>query len=262
MATVVDGSADLDRLALGQAKRFHRCYRLLLVVAAPRAVLLYLRLRLRSPAGMRWLIARGYHPWRAAYAIATGRLVRRVLRTTGCRPSPAVVLPAEVPAGCVIAFFHTAWDLAIARELRERQCCLIRAGPSWAADLGRQYLAWDAAGVRSLVRRVAGGARCAAAADDFIAGADRGFFGTSHAMNPVVVRLAAITGTPLLTLWPKYERGVVRFDVGTPIAASTCAERPDEALRSAQAFFEDAVARDATGWTRIVFFLESVLAAV
>jgi hypothetical protein len=55
---------------------------------------------------------------------------------------------------------------------------------------------------------------------------------------------------------------VVRFAVGPPIAAAVCAERPDEALRLAQAFFEDAVRRDATSWTRVVHFLERAVATV
>jgi lauroyl/myristoyl acyltransferase len=166
-----------------------------------------------------------------------------------------------MPASCVIAFFHTTWDVAIARELRDRQYCLIRAGPNWAVDLGGQLVAWDTAGLRALVRRVGRGGRCAAAADNFVRGTEGGFFGTRKVLNPAVVRLAGTTGAPLVTLWPTYDRGVLRFELGRPIAASTCAELPDEALRIVRQFFEDAVRRDVAGWPRIVFFLERAVGA-
>jgi lauroyl/myristoyl acyltransferase len=156
----------------------------------------------------------------------------------------------------VIAFFHTTWELAIARELRARRHTFVRAGADWGRDLGGQHVAWDAAGLRSLVRRVARGARCVVAADNFVRGSATGFFGTGEALNPAIVRLAALTGAPLVTAWPIYERGVVRFELGAPIPASTCAERPDEALHIASRFFEDAVRKDPAGWPRIVWFLE------
>jgi lauroyl/myristoyl acyltransferase len=111
----------------------------------------------------------------------------------------------------------------------------------------------------SLVRRVAEGARCAVAADNFVPESAAGLFGTDHALNPAATRFAAITGAPLVTVWPRYERGVLRFDVGAPIAASTCLERPDEALRMARQFFENAVRRDLASWRRIVSFLERAL---
>jgi hypothetical protein len=65
-----------------------------------------------------------------------------------------------------------------------------------------------------------------------------------------------VTGTPLVPIWPTYERGVLSFDMGAPIAASTCAERQHEALRIAQQFFENAVRRDPAGWRRVLSFLE------
>ncbi|HJR70332.1 MAG TPA: hypothetical protein VKA43_09860 [Gammaproteobacteria bacterium] len=256
MATAAEVWADLDDEALTRARRFHRFYRLLAAMAAPRAALLYLRLRLRSPAGLRWLRRGGYSPWRAARAIAAGRLVRRAQRTTGRTPSPVVVWPAGMPSSCVIAYFHTTWDVVIAREVRDRRYCLIRSGPRRAEDLGQQHVAEDTAGLKSLVRRVAEGARCAVAADNFVPGPEPGFLGTGHALNPAATRLAAITGAPLVTLWPTYQSGVLRFDLGTPIAASTCAELPDEALRTARQFFENAVRSDLASWRRIVSFLE------
>jgi len=164
-----------------------------------------------------------------------------------------------MPSSCVFAYFHTTWDRVIAREVRDRRYCLIRSGPRRAEDLGQQHVAEDTAGLKSLVRRVAEGARCAVAADNFVPGPEAGFFGTGHALNPAATRLAAITGAPLVTFWPTYERGVLRFHLGTPIAASTCAELPDEALRIARQFFENAVRRDLASWRRIVSFLEGEL---
>jgi hypothetical protein len=242
--------------ALARARRFHVFYLLLPVLAAPRALGLYLRLRVRSPAGVRWLRRLGYAPWSAVYAIAVARLVRRMQRTTGCRPAPVVSWPGTIPSSCVIAFFHSPWDLVIAREMRDGHSCLVRAQPNWAEDLGDQYVAWDAAGLRSLVRRVASGSRCAVAADNFVLTAEDGFFSTRSALNPAATRLAAMTGAPLVTVWPVYRHGVLSFDLGTPIAASTCAERPDEASRVVRQFFEDAVRRDPGSWSRIVSLTE------
>jgi lauroyl/myristoyl acyltransferase len=108
---------------------------------------------------------------------------------------------------------------------------------------------------------VAGGTRCAVAADKLVAGSKSGFLGTSHAFDPAIARLAAITGAPLVTVWPISERGTLRFDVGAPIAASTCAGLPDEALRIARRFFDHAVRRDLPSWRRIVPFLERALRA-
>jgi lauroyl/myristoyl acyltransferase len=92
--------------------------------------------------------------------------------------------------------------------------------------------------------------------DAFVDDADRGFAGTRKGLNPAAVRLAALTGTPLVPIWPTYERGVLTLDMGVPIPASTCAQRPDEALRVAQQFFENAVRCDPAGWRRILSFLE------
>jgi hypothetical protein len=261
MATAAEVWSDLDDETAARARRFHRFHRLSAVVAAPRAVLLYLRLCLRSPAGLRWLRRGGHGLWRTVFAIAASRLVRRAQRTTRYTPSPVVVWPEAMPSSCVIAYFHTTWDVVIARAVADREYCLIRSGPRRAQDLGRQHVAEDTAGLKSLVRRVAKGARCAAAADNFVPGPEGGFLGTRHALNPAVARLAAITGTPLVAVWPIYERGVLRFDLGKPIAASICAERPDEALRIARQFFENAVRRDLASWRRIVPFLERALRA-
>jgi hypothetical protein len=260
MATAAEVQVELAGEASWRARRFHYCHRLLVAAALPRALLLYLRLRLRSPAGIRWLRACGHSPWRAVYRIAAGRLVRRALRT-GCTPSPAVIWPSGIPPSCVVAFFHTPWDLVIAAEARAREYCLVRAGANWSRDLGQQHVRWDRAGLKSLVRSVAGGARCAVAADNFVTGSKGGVFGTLHALNPAAVRLAAATRVPLVTIWPVYERGVLRLRVGAPIAAATCAERPLEALRIAQEFFENAVRGDPGGWPRIVSFLEHAIAA-
>jgi hypothetical protein len=249
----------LDDEALSRARRFHVFYLLFSILAAPRAAALYLRLRVRSPAGVRWLRTLGYMPWSTAYAIAVVRLVRRMQRTTACRLAPVVLWPKTIPPSCVIAFFHSAWDLVMAQEMCHRHGCLVRAGSNWTDDLGDQYVAWDAAGLRSLVRRVAGGCRCAVAADNFVVTAEDGFFGTRSALNPAATRLAAMTDTPLVAVWPVYRHGVLSFDLGTPIAASTCVERPDEASRMVRQFFEDAVRRDLCSWPRVVSFMERTL---
>jgi hypothetical protein len=255
MAIAAEIWADLDDDAAARARRFHRFYRAFGAAVAPLTVLLYLRLRVRSPAGLRWLRRGGFGTWRALYAIVAARFVRRALRARGA-PAPAVVWPLAMPAGCIIAFFHTPWDRVIARELRDREYCLIRAGRSWAQDLGGQRVGWDSVGLASLVRRVSRGARCAVAADNFVSDTEGGFFGTRLALNPAAVRLAAATGAPLVTLWPTYDRGVLRFELGRPIAAATCAELPGDALRAASRFFEDAVRRDLVGWPRVVSFVE------
>jgi len=91
--------------------------------------------------------------------------------------------------------------------------------------------------------------------DTFVDDGGRGFFGTQKGLNPAAVRLAAATGTPLVPVWPTYERGVLRLDMGAPIATSTCAKRPDEALHIAQQFFENAVRRDPAGWRWVLSFL-------
>ena len=252
MGTAAQVDSDLGR----RARQFHRFYRLITALAIPNAVVSYLRLRVRSPAGFHWLLTGGYSPWKVVYAVAAARLARRVQRATGGRPSPAVVWPKTIPSSCVIAFFHSAWDLVIAREVASRQYCLVRAGSDWAEDLGRQHVAWNAAGLRSLVRRVATGGRCAAAMDNFVDDAAGGLFGTRAGPNRGAARLAAATGAPLVPVWFVYERGVLRIDVGPPIAASTCACRQNEALHSAREFFENAVRRDPAGWPRIVSFLQ------
>jgi lauroyl/myristoyl acyltransferase len=92
--------------------------------------------------------------------------------------------------------------------------------------------------------------------DTFVDDAAHGFSGTQKGLNPAAVRLAAVTGTPLVPIWPTYERGVLRFDMGTPIVASTCRQRQDEALRLALQFFENAVRCDPAGWRRVLSFLE------
>ncbi len=162
-----------------------------------------------------------------------------------------------MPPSCVIGFFHSRWDRIIARELVSRHYCVIRTGPGWARRLGKQQVACDVAGLRWLVRRVVGGSRCAVAMDAFVADGEGGFFGTRQGLNPAAVRLAATTGTPLVPVWPAYERGVLSLVMDTPIAASLCAERQEEALRRVGQFFENAVRRDPGGWKWILLFLES-----
>jgi hypothetical protein len=260
MATAANVWTDLDDDARSRARRFHVCRRLLIAAAWPRATLAYLRLRRRSPAAIRWLRACGMSPWRVVYGVAAGRLLRRVLFLTGRTLRPVVVWPA-LPAGCVVAFFHTPWDFVLATEACGRQLCLIRTGPTWARRLGQRHVAWDRAGLKSLVRRVAAGARCAAAADTFVGGGDAGFLGTRHGLNPAAIRLAAAAGVPLVTLWPVYEHGALRLELGAPIRAKTCAEQPHEALCAAREFFEAAVRRDPAAWPRLVDFLEKALGA-
>jgi hypothetical protein len=259
MITAAEAWADLDDEAAARARSFHRFHRLSAALAGPLAVLLYLRLCLRSSVGLRWLRSHGYSPWRTVLAIAASRLVRHAHRTAGYAPSPVVVWPERMPSSCVIAYFHTTWDPVIARAVRDRRYCFIRSGPRRAEDLGEQHVGEDTAGLKSLVRRVAAGARCAAAADNFVPKTEAGFFSTAHGLNTAVTRLSAITGAPLVTVWPTYERGVLRFDLGAPIAASMCAELPDEALRIAREFFENAVRRDLASWRRILSFLEHAL---
>ena len=261
MGTAAEAWVSLDHETRAQARRFHCFYVSLVILAAPLAAALYLRLRLRSPVGVRWLRRHGHGAVRTIYAIAAARLLRRALRVTGCNPAPVVFWPKNVPSSCVVAFFHSPWDPVIVRELRDRRACLIRAGTNWAGELGKQYVRSDLAGLKALVKGVAGGARCAAAADHFVVGAQNGFLGTRSVPNPAVARLSAATGAPLVTLWPAYAHGVLTFDVGTPVAASVCAERPDEALRVVGRFFEQAVRQDLQCWSRIVHFLERVLTA-
>jgi Bacterial lipid A biosynthesis acyltransferase len=244
-----------------KARRFHLFCSLFLILAVPRALLMYLRLRVRSPSGVRWLRRIGYAPCKTMYAVEVVRFIRRTLRITGLRPAPAVLWPRTMPSSCVIAFFHSPWDLVIARELRERHVCLVRAGRHWAEHLGGQHVAWDTGGLRSLVRRVSRGAVCAVAADNFVAAAEGGFFGTRSALNSATTRLAAVTGTPLIMVWPSYEHGTLGFELGAPIAASICAEQPEEALQMVRQFFENAVRRDLTSWSRVVSFLEGELRA-
>lgn len=239
-----------------QAWRFHAFYRLLTALALPKAAYLYLRFR-PSPAAILWLRRAGHDPWKVVYAVAAARLIRHLHRATCGTPSPIVAWPKAMPSSCVIGFFHSRWDRIIAREFVARQYCLIRAGPGWARRLGRQHVANDVAGLRSLVRRVVSGSRCAVAMDNFVDGMQGGFLGARKGLNAAAVRLAAATGTPLVPIWPVYQHGVLRFDMGAPIAASTCAERQDEALCLAGQFFENAVRCDPAGWRQILSFLES-----
>ena len=229
---------------------------MLTALALPKAVYVYLRFR-PSPDGILWLRRAGHDPWKVAHAVAAGRLIRHVRRATRGTPSPVMAWPKAMPSSCVIGFFHSRWDRVIARELVSRQYCLIRTGPGWARRLGKQHVACNVAGLRSLVRRIVSGSRCAVAMDTFVDDGDGGFFGTRKGLNPAAVRLAAMTRTPLVPVWPIYERGVLSLAMAAPIAASTCAERRNEALRRAGQFFENAVRRDPGGWRCILSFLES-----
>lgn len=258
MSTAAEIWVGHERHANSQAWRFRAFYRLLTVLALPKAAYLYLRFR-PSPAGILWLRRAGHDRWKVVYAVAAARLIRHLHRATFGTPAPVVVWPKAMPSSCVIGFFHSRWDRVIARELVRRQYCLIRTGPGWARHLGRQHTACSVAGLRSLVQRVCAGSRCAVAMDTFVDDADHGFSGTRKGLNPAAVRLAAVTGTPLVPIWPTYERGVLRFDMGAPIAAPTCTQRQDEALRLAVQFFENAVRRDPAGWRRILCFLEGCL---
>jgi hypothetical protein len=255
MGTAAEIWVDTDEQANSQAWPFRAFYRLLTVLALPKAAYLYLRFR-PSPAGILWLRSAGHDPWKVVYAVAAARLIRHLHRATFGTPAPVVVWPKAMPSSCVIGFFHSRWDRVIAREVVRRQYCLIRTGPGWARRLGKQHTACSVAGLRSLVQRVGAGSRCAVAMDTFVDGGDNGFSGTRKGLNAAAVRLAAVTGTPLVPVWPIYERGVLRFDSGAPIAAATCAERQDQALRVAQQFFENAVRCDPGGWRRILSFLE------
>lgn len=222
----------------------------------PEALFLYMRACARAPAGIRWLRQSGHSLSSVVYAVATARLVRRMQRIPGSILSAPVVWSDTIPSSCVIAFFHSPWDRLIVREVVERRYCLVRAGREWAETLGKQYVAWNRAGLRSLVRGTGMGPRCAAAMDNFVVSEEPGFLGAAVGPSPAPVRLAAAAGVALVPVWLAYERGVVRVDTGAPIAASICAERPTEALRLAREFFENAVLRDPAGWRRILRFLE------
>jgi hypothetical protein len=247
----------LGQRARSQAWRFHCFYLLVAALAVPKAVSLYLQLLAASPGGIRWPKRDGTGAWKAVCEIAGARLVRRVHRRTGCRPSPVVVWPQAIPSSCVIAFFHSTWDLVIARQLRSRHYCLVRTGPAWARDLGQERVDLDGAGLMSLIRRVARGHRCLVAMDDFVENDEVGFLGARKSLNPAAARFAALTRTPLVPVWPVYERGVLSFALGAPIAAVTCAERRDEAVRLARSFFEHEVEKDPAGWRWILKFLEA-----
>ncbi len=259
MAAADQAQCALDPREDLRAWQFHSVYRVLTALALPEAACLYLRLCVRSPRGIRWLKSHGHRPWRTVYGIATGRLVRRVQRRTRGALSPVVVWPETLPSICVLAFFHSPWDLVMARESAHRQYCLVRASPLWAESLGQQRVNWDRPGLRSLVRRVRSGRRCAAAMDNFVGRADAGFCGTQSPLNPAAARLAAVTGAPLVPIWPCYDHGVLSFEVGAPIAAAACTDRRDEALRLAGDFFQNAVLQDPASWRRILWFLEVAL---
>jgi hypothetical protein len=189
MGTAAEVWVGLERQANSPAWRFRAFYRLLAFLALPKAAYLYLRFR-PSPAAILWLRRAGCEPWKVVYAVAAARLIRHLHRATLGTPSPVVVWPKAMPSSCVIGFFHSRWDRVIARELVRRPYCLIRTGPGWARRLGRQHTACNVAGLRSLVRRVVAGSRCAVAMDTFVDDGDRGFAGTQKGLNPAAARLA------------------------------------------------------------------------
>ncbi len=229
-----------------------------MILATPRAGYLYLQLLLRSPQGIAWLRSTQGGPWRAVLDISAARLVRRLQRATGWTASPAIVWPTTVPSSCVVAFFHSTWDLVLAREFANRRCCFVRTHEHWARRLGTQYVAAKAAGFLPLVRKVAAGARCAASMDNFIDDVRLRFAGTSKGLSPVPARLAALTGTPLVPVWPRYERGVLRFVVGPRIDVPKGDDGQDAALAQAGRFFENAVRQDPVSWQGILPFLMSL----
>jgi len=205
----------LDEKAHRRARQFHYLYYLVTILATPRAVYFYLLLHIRSPAGIAWLRDLQLTPWRAMRDITSARLVRKLQRVTGWTASPVIVWPKIVPSSCIIAFFHSNWDLIIARELANRRACLIRTHEFWARRLGTQYVAWKTP-LRTLVRSVINGSRCGVAIDTS-ADVNIPIARTSIGLSTNPFRMAALTGTPVVPVWPVYERGVLRLAAGKPI---------------------------------------------
>ena len=73
---------------------------------------------------------------------SAARLVRKMALILGWPVSPVIVWPKHVPSSCVIAYFHSNWDLPIAREIDRRKACLMRTHDDWSKPLGSQHIAW------------------------------------------------------------------------------------------------------------------------
>ena len=244
----------LNGKARRRACRFHYFYYLVTILATPRAIYLYFLLHIRSPAGIVWLRDSQMTPWRVMRDIAAARLVRKLQLVTGWTASPAIVWPKTVPSSCVIAFFHSNWDMTIACEFANRRWCLVRTHEGWARRLGTQYVAWKNP-LRTLVRSVIEGSRCGVAIDTSVNVVNVPIARTSIGLSTTPFRIAALTGTPLVPVWPVYERGVVRVAAGKPIEVQKGNVGYKVALNLAGQFFEYAIQRDPASWRKIFPFL-------
>ena len=243
----------LDGKARRRAWRFHCFYYLVTILATPRAIYLYLLLHIRSPAGIVWLRDSQLTPWRAMRDITAARLVRKLQLVTGWTASPAIVWPKTVPSSCVIAYFHSNWDMIIACEFANRRWCLMRTHEDWARRLGTQYVAWKTP-PRTLIRRVIEGSRCAVAIDTSV-NVNVPIARTSIRLSTNPFRIAALTGTPVVPIWPVYEHGVLRLAAGKPIEVPKGDVGYKVALNLTGQFFEYAIQRDPASWRKIFPFL-------
>ena len=244
----------LDENARRKARRFHFFYCLVKILASPRAVYLYLLLHLRSPAGIVWLRDLRMIPWWVVCDICAARLVRKVQLITGWTASPAIIWPEKVPSSCVIAFFHSNWDMIIANEFARRDWCFISTHEGWARRLDTQYVSRKNVQLRHLVRRIDAGGRCGVAMDA-IANLVNTPTSTSPGLRITPVRIAAIAGCPLVPVWPIFERGVLRLAAGKPIEVSKNDGDYEAALSHAGQFFESAMQQDPASWRSIFPYL-------
>jgi len=247
------GWLSMDRKAHRRAWRFRCFYFLVTILATPRAVYLYLLLHIRSAAAIAWLRDSQLNPWTVTRDIAATRLVRKIQLVTGWTASPAIVWPKTVPASCVIAYFHSNWDMIIACEFDKRRWCLMRTHEDWAKRLGTQYVDWKNS-PRTLIRSVNEGSRVGVAIDTSV----NVTVSIAHASidlstNPF--RIAALTGTPVVPVWPIYERGVLQLAAGKPINVSNGDVDYKVALNFAGQCFGYAIQRDPASWRKIFPFL-------
>lgn len=243
----------LDEMTRRRARRFRCFYFLATILATPRAVFFYLLLHIRSPAAKAWLRDSQLTQWRVMRDISAARLVRKIQLVTGWTASPAIVWPKTVPASCVIAYFHSNWDMIIACEFANRRWCLMRTHADWAKRLGTQYVDWKNS-PRILIRNVNEGSRVGVAIDTS-ANVTVSIARASIELSTNPFRIAALTGTPVVPVWAVYERGVLQLAAGKPIYVSKGDVDYKVALNLAGQFFGYALQRDPASWRKIFPFL-------
>jgi len=238
--------------------RLSRALRLCALLAVHIAVVRYLLLRLRAPWALSWLSGCEHGCWWALRRISFARLAHQLLSPFASLESvdaieSRIVVQDETHAlapPCLVAFFHSPWNWALAPWLASRKCALVCAGARWQVRLGTSYVAPDLVGLATIARHLRSGGRAVILVDKDpgAGGCEVTFLSRRIRCSPAVARLAGVARVPVVPCVCTWREGCFQLSVGRRIEVGRGPAGAQAATQALMAFFDQAIRDDpATG---------------